>query len=239
MPSKPSGWSKKTSFPQRVQCIQILSHASSGSKPLLLWHKTQSLQTHDTGQIEAFWSGISQKVTSLDWLEEHWLLQQDFRKKTCEMFSALLNTCMHRSHLGVRSWQLLHHTVTCDETDIELSCWATCLSFWLPSLTPVRWYQGGRQSAVVIMILFNFTSIIYCGLVSVSKFLLVLLTSWGGRCVLFQKHSCLPLMDPLQDGAVILPYLSCFEDDKHFLGNSKRVILKVKENFNIFLWVCM
>lgn len=37
MPSKPSGWTKKISFLQRVQCIQILS-----SKPLLLCRTTQS-----------------------------------------------------------------------------------------------------------------------------------------------------------------------------------------------------
>lgn len=59
MPSKPSGWSKKTSFLQRVQCIQILSHASSGSKPLLLCRTTQTLQTHDTGQMKAILGGIS------------------------------------------------------------------------------------------------------------------------------------------------------------------------------------
>lgn len=59
MPSKPSGWSKKTSFLQRVQCIQILSHASSGSKPLLLCRTTQSHQAHDTGQMKAILGGIS------------------------------------------------------------------------------------------------------------------------------------------------------------------------------------
>lgn len=41
MPSKPSGWSKKTSLIQRVQCLQILSHASSRSKPLLLYCTAQ------------------------------------------------------------------------------------------------------------------------------------------------------------------------------------------------------
>lgn len=155
------------------------------------------------------------------------------------MFSALLNACMHRSHLGVRSWQLLHHTVTCYGTEIELSCWAICFSFWLPSFTPVRWCQGGQQTAVVIMILFNFISIVYFGLISVSRFLLVLLTSWGGRCILFQKTQ-LSSIDGSPAGWGHDPsYLACFEDDKHLLGNSRRVILKVKENFNIFLWVCI
>lgn len=41
MPSKPSGWSKKTSFLRRVQCLQILSHACSRSKSLLLFSTTQ------------------------------------------------------------------------------------------------------------------------------------------------------------------------------------------------------
>lgn len=57
MPSKPSGWSKKTSFIQRVQCLQILSHASSRSKPLLLTAQ-YSGQAYDTGQIKEIWGGI-------------------------------------------------------------------------------------------------------------------------------------------------------------------------------------
>lgn len=65
MPSKPLGWSKKTLFLKRVQCIQILSHASSGSKPLLLHHTTQSCQAHGTGQMKAILGGISWKVTPL------------------------------------------------------------------------------------------------------------------------------------------------------------------------------
>lgn len=65
MPSKPSSWSKKTSFLRRVHCIQILSHASSGSKPSLLWCTTKSHQAHVTGQMKEILDGISWKVTLL------------------------------------------------------------------------------------------------------------------------------------------------------------------------------
>lgn len=64
MPSKPSGWSKKTSFLQRVQWLQILSHASSGSKPLCSAAQ-HSHQAHERGQMKAILGGISWKVTPL------------------------------------------------------------------------------------------------------------------------------------------------------------------------------
>lgn len=65
MPSKPSSWSKKTSFLQRVQCTQILSQASSGSKPSPLCRTTKSHQAHVTGQMKKILVGISWKVTLL------------------------------------------------------------------------------------------------------------------------------------------------------------------------------